>query len=146
MSLVKYNEVKHKFAPRKDTCMAACIAMATGRDINELMQELEWIGVGFPMMPIDFCAALVRNNVLPVKIDGILKAGIEPNTLHIVVTIVNGSLHSSVLVMDWDIMKTRVYDPNDMEEVQYPFNEENPTLPFTIVSAIALYDCSIGRI
>jgi len=137
--LVKPSEIKHQKQPCKNSCFAACIAMALGRPVKEVLVEMRTHGLHPPLFEREAWGYLVKYDVLPVNTTVLMKSFIEPDRINICTIIgSNGSLHACIIVIDSSDHVAYFYDPCKSDVIKYRADE----IDVEFISIESLYDCS----
>lgn len=131
--LVSIDDIVHQKQPCKDSCYAACIAMAIGRPVYYVLDILAARDIKVPLHSCVANAFLVKHDILPIRVDNCLGAIFEPDRIHFASILANG-MHCVIVIIKNS--KVHIYDPAHSSVQIYS------EIPCHTLSVEALYDCS----
>jgi len=145
--LLKTREVSHLRQTRSDNCVAACLAMVTGKTIEDVEGELLFSGFKTPYSEAAYIPYLVRNNIFPEKISYTMRGPLLDNTVYLISCsskLTAGAFHMIVGVMHEGTMIIK--DPSDNLEKENIYSDKGfidgsiPTFEY-----LALVDCELDN-
>ena len=149
MKLKTLDELNHQTQPCKSSCYATCIAMALGVEVGDLIKEiLEEAGLEPPHSNREIIPFLVRRNIYPEKLDGIMRIPLIDNCPLLITTLSKNNIQQlhCVLVYHSDEFDNFVLlDPCEGRENSKHYTDQewlDGEVP--IYEMVALYDCDVS--
>lgn len=143
----KWNEIELINQVNDKTCVAACLAMVTGKTLGAVVNEMYKAGFKPPYGEHEYCPYLVRNNILPEVYQSATAARFSWETVNLVITASKNLVaktHLIVLVYGEADGGVKVFDPQQGREGKdhYTIEEwEDAEIPWGKV--IELTDCAL---
>ena len=126
--------IAHQKQPCELSCGATCLAMILGQDVKELINELPFV---LPYADEVIYGQLVKNNFLPVKIDGMMNANLEKESIYLISTFgIKGGPHMVVGKMGSNGSELTVFDPCENKEIIVNW--------LNMLTVDKIFDCSSG--
>lgn len=139
--------IEHITQPCPVSCVAACLAMVLGKEVNKVIDELAMQGAHVPLDCSQYIPYLVQNNILP-----LFKSGDSPfcfihGGLYLVtINSLNIMSGSHMIILDLREDEPIVYDPAKGRNSSKHFTTEDWTSKsgerFPWTGAIELHDCN----
>ena len=142
--LLKPRKISHIRQTKSNNCVAACLAMVTGKDIEQVEFDLKMDGFEAPYTNEAYIRFLVQNNIFPERIGYTLQGPLLDNTVYLMTCsspCSAASAHMIVGAMYKGVMMIK--DPSDSLEREKIYSDKGfleGSIP--IFEYLALADCS----
>jgi hypothetical protein len=129
----------------KDNCVAACLSMVTGIDLEKVEQELKISGGEAPYSSEDYIKFLVRKNIYPEYSGRGMKELLSDDTIYLMLC--SGAFNPATAHMIVGVMYKgcmQIFDPNDNlenEKIYCSAKYNKGDIP--VFQYISLTDCEI---
>ena len=143
----KWGEIELVQQIDDETCVAACLAMVTGKTSKRVINELEEAGFKPPYNEIEYCPYLVRNDILPEIYQSATTARFSWETVNLIIVASKNHIaktHLIVVVYGKIDADCKVFDPQQGRgnKDHYTTKEwKSSEIPWAKV--IELTDCSL---